>query len=94
MRVSIDRDDPGYEAYSNIVTRGNIIRVFLDGVEQHHVLTADEEAGSVLRHVLDASGNAQADPSNPEDVWIETVTGNVQVTHELPADTAKGNQHG
>lgn len=47
MRVSVRKDDPGYR---NII-RGQ--RVYLDGVEQHRVVVADERLGIVEKHLLD-----------------------------------------
>lgn len=53
MRVSVRKADHGYE---NLI-RGQ--RVYLDGVEQHHVVVADEELGLVEKHLLDEKGNKQ-----------------------------------
>ncbi len=52
MRVSVDSNDPGYANY-----RGGGYRVTLDGKEISHVVTADEEAGEVIRCCTDDSGN-------------------------------------
>jgi hypothetical protein len=77
MRVSCNPDDPGY------VASPWGVKVFLDGVEQRKVITADEEEGTVLRYVLDAQGGAQLDPKNPEEAWRETVRGSVRI--EFPS---------
>lgn len=79
MRISCLKDDPGHVAFLNMFARGEIV-VSLDGVDQRHVVTADDEAGTVLRHVLDANGEAQLDPKNPVEVWCETANGSVEIS--------------
>lgn len=61
---------------------GKRIRVFLDGVEQSLVITADEETGELVRCVPDANGKPQVDPADRESVWIETLRGRVEVRIE------------
>jgi hypothetical protein len=79
MRVSIREDDLGYATYVNIRRAGRDPVIFLDEVEQKSVITADDEAGTVYRHVLDAEGRAQIDPEKTDEVWCETVTGVVRI---------------
>ena len=55
------------------------IRGMLDGVEQHQVVEYDCEAGTILRNKLDDEGRTQINPANRDEVWRETVTGNVTV---------------
>lgn len=79
MRVSVKTDDPGNTAYADLLCEGRTVHIFLDGVEQRDVITADEEAGTVERFVLDADGHAQLDPLKEGEAWIETVTGTVRI---------------
>lgn len=78
MRVSVLKDDPGHEAFVHMFSRGSVV-VLLDGVEQQHVVTADDVEGTVCRHVLDPDGNPQVDPANQNEVWCETVAGLVSI---------------
>lgn len=78
MRVSCSYDDPGYAAFASLLGKGEVV-VTLDGREQTHVVTADEEEGLILRHVLNASGQAQIDPNDHNQVWCEVVRGAVHV---------------
>lgn len=80
MRISTNQDDRGYTAWQNIQSRGDCLKVYLDGHEQQGVVTADDEAGLVVRHVLNSDGQAQINPENTNEVWTEEVRG--QVTFE------------
>jgi hypothetical protein len=44
LRISLDRDDPGFQGDDLLGAR-----IFLDGIEQRHVVTADEEQGIIVR---------------------------------------------
>lgn len=66
--------DKGYD--HNV---GVALVITLDGVEQRSVVAYDIDASTVTRHVLDGKGNAQVEPGT-DDVWVETVTGTVEVT--------------
>lgn len=50
MRVSVDKEDPGYV---NFVPG---TKVYLDGVERPGVFTADEDQGFLIGAPLDAQG--------------------------------------
>lgn len=54
MRVSCNKDDPGYE---NFVRMGGRVRVLLDGIERNGVVTADEEKRMIIMHARDERGN-------------------------------------
>lgn len=54
MRVSVDEQDPGYSP--GLIGR---TRVTLDGVEQRHVVTADDVEGIVVTAEVSDSGFAQ-----------------------------------
>lgn len=68
MRVSVLPNDHGYteDAYYN---------VFLDGVQQHYVLTADEELGYILKAVLENGKPFIAD----DELATEEVYGEVRL---------------
>ncbi len=57
MRVSADPQDPGYSP--GLTGRG--VKVFLDGVEQHQVVTADDELGLVVMYDVDENGQVKMD---------------------------------
>ncbi|WP_347883230.1 hypothetical protein [Pseudomonas aestiva] len=75
MRVSVDQHDPGYSP--GLIGRG--VKVFLDGVEQRQVVTADDELGLIVMYDLDEQGNVKVE--GDEVVWV-TVHGAVKI--ELP----------
>lgn len=79
IRISRDPADSGYRAYCEAFGDGKKIRVFLNGVEQRYVETADEREGFVLRAVTTDRGNLAHDG---HDVLTETVHGDVLVMIE------------
>lgn len=82
MRLSADENDPGYAAWIAIPNKYDVT-VFLDGVEQRHVVTADDMEGTVYKAVPDAEGNVQVSPTNSGEIWMETVMGDVRI--EVPS---------
>lgn len=79
MRVSANKDDAGYSQFNVAMEHGKPVRIFLDGVEVKKCVTADDEHGFVIRHVLDGDGNVQIDPIDKTKVWEERVTGKVEI---------------
>jgi hypothetical protein len=77
VRLSTVPDDPGFAAWQE--TRDRHPRIILDGVEQSHCTVADEELGTITRCVLNAAGKIQADPHKPDEIWMEQVTGKVEI---------------
>lgn len=75
MRLSSDKDDPGYEAW---VKAGRRARVWLDGVEQEHCVVADDAEGLVVRHKLDEQGRRVLDRAKNQ-VVTEEVRGVVHI---------------
>lgn len=57
MRVSVDKSDPGFPKYAELISDGYTIVVRLNGVAIPGVITADEEAGEVLAHRFTDEGN-------------------------------------
>lgn len=47
MRLTINRADPGYMAYRRLGKRRSRVRIFVDGIEYKHVVTADTKRSSV-----------------------------------------------
>lgn len=54
MRVSIELDDPACKPETSMLAR--TAEVYLDGVKQHLVVTADDEEGFVKRYKTLANG--------------------------------------
>jgi hypothetical protein len=79
MRISIEKDDPGYRLFC--MRRGDNLRpiVFLDGVQQNWVITADTIEGLVKRTVITAAGNIAHDGI---DFLTESVFGKVSIDFE------------
>jgi hypothetical protein len=82
VRLSADENDPGYAAWMAIPNRFEVT-IFLDGVEQRSVVTADDEDGFVVKSKLDAQGNVQVNPEKPDEIWMEMLHGAVRI--EVPA---------
>jgi hypothetical protein len=72
MRISADEHDPGYEAYC----RNRNVVVLLDGDPQRFAVTADEEAGVLVRYRLDDRGRPVFDG---ERLVRDVVLGRVEV---------------
>lgn len=72
VRYSVSQPDFDYEIGARLLVR-------LDGIEQKQVVAYDCEAGTVLRNKLDEQGRAQVNPDKRDEVWRETMTGNVTV---------------
>ncbi len=71
-RVSAEQSDPGYEAYC----RNRRVVVLLDGDPQRLAVTADEEAGLLIRCKVDDRGR----PLVANGALVkETLTGHVQI---------------
>lgn len=57
MRVSTDRQDPGFATLAELASDGYHIRITLDGEEVPGIVTADEETGEVIAHRYTPEGN-------------------------------------
>jgi hypothetical protein len=80
VRVSVLKGHDGYELWEEQQLKfGKVFDVFLDGIEQKAVQEADEEAGYIIRAILDDDGEEQLNPDNPNELWVETVRGRVEV---------------
>lgn len=55
MRLSVLRSDPGFLAWARMPGKTEL-KVFFEDVLVDRVLTADEERGYIVAHVLDARG--------------------------------------
>lgn len=56
MRLSANPGDPGYRAYQSLGKRKHLVRVFVDGIEQHYVVTADTKRSCVTVFQRDENG--------------------------------------
>lgn len=72
MRVSVEDGDRGEKFLSALRAWDKDVRIFLDGIEQRNVLTADDEEGLVRRF----PGGL---PHDGEKVLTEDVLGNVKI---------------
>lgn len=77
-RVSCIKGDPGERAYGMICGDHKTVKVFLDGVEQRHALTADVDDGFVDRYVSTEQGNIAVNPMRSEALQ-ERVYGRVEI---------------
>ena len=77
MRISVDKSDKGYSTYvRNAYMRNLDIRVFLNDVEEHHVVTADDVLGFILKVKKDEFGQPV---NNGDQFATEQVFGNVRI---------------
>lgn len=79
IRVSSNKDDPGYRAWCIAKGDGKTVRVYLNGVEQKFASMADEARGEVRRAVLTPNGNLAI---GNDEVLEEIAYGDVRVTIE------------
>ena len=84
MRMSTDRDDPGYKAWDRARREGKPI-VHLDGVRIDGVYTADTDTGYVLAMDPGPDGRAQLNPAR-DDVLRRELHGVVTIVIEPIAD--------
>ena len=71
MRVSVEEGDPGYAPY----LRGGC-KVFYEGYERNHVVTADEENRMAIVIALDAKGNVIVENDR---IKHETIYGHIRI---------------
>jgi len=79
LRISVDQADPGYQKFRDLQATGApIARVFVDGVLQHYVITADEDMGYVVKSRRDDEGTVMVDWERDE-FLTEKVWGSVVI---------------
>jgi hypothetical protein len=78
MRISVFKDDRGYEAFQRGLAPRRCV-VWLDGVEQPLVQTADEEEGFVLRNVLTNPDDPLSYKIANDEYVLERVEGVVKI---------------
>lgn len=94
MRLSTDKEDPGYKATAHRA------RVFFNGAEVRGVFTADEEKRLIVQAVFDAHGRFQLAPCKTKvltdvrygDVRIELLEPGSQALAALKAHNPKVNR--
>lgn len=77
-RVSSEKDDPGYLAWCTLNADKKTCLVYLDGVQQKFVLTADAKEGWIKRHILSPNGNLVIGSDN--NILNEIVSGVVTIS--------------
>lgn len=80
MRLSMEETDPGYSKMIEIGGPSTKISVWLDGAKQEGCVTADEEAGFVLKCVRSDDGKPAFDKLKGE-FLLESVTGEVKIDY-------------
>ena len=99
MRISSKPDDPGYGQYLACEASGRWPLIFVDGIKQTDVTTADQDKSFVIRAVTDASGNFVIDETG-ERVKYETLFGQIEYRwpeaqkKSRPGLEALGGSHG
>ncbi len=78
MRISCEQGDAGFDQWALAQAFGARVIVFLDGVEQANVLTADGDEGWLRRAVLTPFGQMQTDDSG-ERLLTEVAKGAVKI---------------
>ena len=76
MRVSTDMEDIGFRAETDIENRGAILAIYLDGVKQEYVVTADSDEGIIIRLKRYPDG---AFVVSGDEIVRETLNGDVRI---------------
>jgi hypothetical protein len=76
--LSAHQGEIGYDLFDSLSVLGKTIRVTLDGVEIHEVISTDPERGTLVRYVTDEKGDITLNASR-EEALTETLTGQVIV---------------
>lgn len=79
MRISANKDDPGYAQYRASLDSGKAVVIFLDGAQVKDCQTADDQLGVVSYFVRDENGYLQVSPLG-DSALIETRQGKVSIT--------------
>jgi hypothetical protein len=78
MRLSCDATDPGHKEWLRLGSPAGRTLVFVDGVQQRRVITADEEAGFVEKFSTNENGHMRVDYAKNEAIR-ETMRGVVRI---------------
>lgn len=78
MRISALANDPGFDLYQQAKDDGQTPRIFLNGIELRHVITADDVERSVERFVVRDDGRPVIAPSGDR-LETETLYGRVDI---------------
>lgn len=78
MRLSINRSDPGYLAYRRLGKRRNRVRIFVDGVEHKHVITADTKRAAITCFDLSEDGQPSINRRKGT-IRMKRITGRVEI---------------
>lgn len=73
MRLSVDKDDPGYGETSRV-------KILVNGVDvTKRCYTADEEEGKAYCFKHNAEGHVYVEPNNPPQAAQEILEGKVEI---------------
>lgn len=78
MRVSIQPHDSGYLLWRQILAAGNAVHVKFNGATEHGALTADSEAGLIIRYKRNATGGITYDAER-QALLDEVLHGRVEI---------------
>lgn len=78
MRLSCDKNDPGYAAYMALGEKRHQVQVFVDGIRVQRCITADDEQRFACAHKVDDAGNIVLTPDRKGIEKIE-IRGNVVI---------------
>ncbi len=78
MRLSVEKDDPGYFAWKALGSKRHDIRIFVDGAEVKGAITADTAESFVIVNETDANGHICFDRASGE-MYTKRITGCVEI---------------
>lgn len=79
MRISADRADPGYANFEASMAAEKKPIIYLDGVKQEDVITADTDQGFIVVLGTDDAGGILRDPKDSNAVLTIRKEGRVSV---------------
>lgn len=78
MRLSVEKDDPGYLAWQKLGNKRRDVRIFVDGAEVKNAITADAEEGFVIVNETGENGQILFDRKSGE-IYTKRITGCVEI---------------
>ena len=74
MRISCIQNDPGYQEWTNILSKGKNVDVFLNGILMDNVVMADDQKDEIICHALPLRVD-----SGTDELALETYYGRVSI---------------
>ncbi len=78
MRLSVEKDEPGYSAWQALGNRRHDVRIFVDGAEVKNAITADTEEGFVVVNETGENGHILFGRESGE-IYTKRITGRVEI---------------